>query len=399
MTLGILYDRTGRLDLAQAAHEQALQISEAIEDRELSAKIYQNLSIVYEDRSEYAEAAKLLDLAVLAYRDSGREILPGQLYSGKANLAMDRGELVEAEGYLEQALAAFREIGDRRNEAMMLNNTGYLRRRQGRLDEAEDYHLRSLAIREEIGDRVGVGRIYGMLGVVYASRGEYEQAVRAAQQARVIAHETADRLFEATSLAQMADAEKAMGDLASARRHYLEGKAVFQEIQDRDRALQSDLKLAELDLLEDRFGQVETTALLVLEESREYDFMTSEVRAMELLGDLEMARDDTAAAIAEYAATLERVRETTWTAKENTLVYKLANAYMDQAELQLAAPLVGVLAGHESNVQSLKAQARYAFMKADSTQALKLMSEAKELAGENWSAESEETLQNYIEDN
>jgi DNA-binding winged helix-turn-helix (wHTH) protein/tetratricopeptide (TPR) repeat protein len=399
MTLGILYDRTGRLDLAQEAHEEALRISDEIGDRELSAKILQNLSIVYEDRSQYEAAGELLDLAVLAYRDAGREILPGQLYSGKANLAMDQGELVEAEGYLEQALAAFREIGDRRNEAMMLNNTGYLRRRQGRLDEAEDYHLRSLAIREEIGDRVGVGRIYGMLSVVYSSRGEYEQAIQAAQQAREIAHETADRLFEATSLAQMADAEKAMGDLESARGHYLEGKAVFQEIQDRDRALQSDLKLAELDLMEGRFEKVETTALLVLEESREYDFMTSEVRAMELLGDLEIARGETDAAIAEYKATLARVSETTWTAKENTLVYKLANAYMDQAELQLAAPLVGVLVGHEPNVQSLKTQARFAFLRADSTQAVKLMSDAKEMSGENWSAKSEETLQNYIEGN
>jgi tetratricopeptide (TPR) repeat protein len=396
MTLGILYDRTGRLDLAQEAHEEALHISEAIGDRELSARILQNLSIVYEDRSEYEEAGKLLDLAVLAYHDAGREILPGQLYSGKANLAMDRGELVEAEGYLEQALAAFREMGDRRNEAMMLNNTGYLRRRQGRMDEAEDYHLKSLAIREEIGDRVGVGRIYGMLSVVYSSRGEYEQAIRAAQQARDIARETADRLFEATSLAQMADAEKAMGDPESARRHYREGKAVFLEIQDRDRALQSDLKLAELDLMEGRFGQVETAALLVLEESREYDYMTSEVRAMELLGDLEMARGDTKAAIAEYEATLTRVRETTWTAKENTLVYKLANAYMDQASLQLAAPLIGVLSGQSSNVQSLKTQARFAFLRDDSEQAVRLMSEAKELAGENWSGESEETLQKYM---
>jgi len=182
--------------------------------------------------------------------------------------------------------------------------------RRSRLDEAEDYHLISLAIREEIGDRVGIGRIYGMLSVVYSSRGEYEQAIQAAQQAREIAHETADRLFEATSLAQLADAEKTMGDLESARRHYLEGKAVFQEIQDRDRALQSDLKLA---------------------------------------------------------------------------------------ELQLAAPLVGVLAGHEPNVQSLKTQARFAFLRADSMQAVKLMTQAKELAGDHWSAESEKTLQNFIE--
>jgi tetratricopeptide (TPR) repeat protein len=397
MTLGILYNRTGRLDLAKETHEEALLISEEIGDRELSAKIFQNLSIVFEDRSEYDEAEMLLDLAVLAYQDAGREILPGQLYSGKANLAMDRGELVEAEALLEQALSAFREIGDRRNEAMMLNNTGYLRRRQGRLDEAEDYHLRSLAIREEIGDRVGVGRIYGMLAVVYNSRGQYEEAVRAAQEALAIARETADRLFEATSLAQLADAEKAMGDLASAREHYQDGKAVFQKIQDRERVMQSDLKLARLDLQEDHLAQAETTALLILEKSREHDNMASRVQAMELLGDIEIARGNTEAAIAEYVATLELVRATTWTSKENTLAYKLANAYMDQADLQAAAPMVGVLAGHEPNVQSLKAQARFAYLRTDAEQAVGLMTEAKELAGEHWARESEEDLQKYLQ--
>jgi len=396
MTLGVLYNRTGRLDLAQAAHEEALQISQEIKDPELSARILQNLSIVFEDRSEYDEAQKLLDLAVLSYQDAGREILPGQLYSGKANLAMDRGELVEAEAYLEQALAAFREIGDRRNEAMMLNNTGYLRRRQGRMDEAEDYHLRSLAIREEIGDRVGVGRIYGMLGAVYSSRGQYEEAVRAAREALVIARETADRLFEGTSLAQLADAEKALGNLESARSHYQEAKVVFVDIQDRGRTLQSDLNLADLDLSQGALAQAETTALLVLEESNEFDIMASRVRAMEMLGDIEVARGNIDAAVAEYAATLDQVRETTWSAKENTLVYKLANAHMDQADLQAAAPLVGALAGQEPNVQSLKAQARFAYLRSDIEQAIGLMSQAKELAGEHWAIESEEVLQEYL---
>ncbi len=114
---------------------------------------------------------------------------------------------------------------------------------------------------------------------------------------------------------------------------------------------------------------------------------------------MEIARGDTEAAIAEYAATLERVRETTWTARENTLAYKLANAHMDQAELQLAAPLVGVLSGHEPNIPSLKTQARFAFLRADSTQAVRLMTGAKELAGENWSTESEKALQKYREEN
>jgi tetratricopeptide (TPR) repeat protein len=395
MTLGILYNRTGRLDLAQQAYEEALLISEDISDHILKARILQNLSIVYKDKSKLKEAGDLLDLAMLAYQDAGREILPGQLYSGRANLKMARGELVEAEVDLAMALKAFREIGDRRNEAMMLNNTGYLKRRQGRMEEAEDYHLRSLEIREEIGDRVGVGRIYGMLSGVYAARGQYRDAINAAESAREIATETHDRLFEATSLAQLAAANKSLGEYASARKYYFEGRAIFIEIQDIKRRLQTDLKIAQLDLIENHPEQAQSTALQTLETSREHGIMPTEVQALELLGDIEISRGNIAAAIIELNEALTRVRETTWASKENTLETKLANAYLDQVDLEAAAPLVGALTGQPPNVQSLKVQARFAFLRGDADAAVRLMSEAKTLAGENWADESESALQKY----
>jgi DNA-binding winged helix-turn-helix (wHTH) protein/tetratricopeptide (TPR) repeat protein/TolB-like protein len=395
MTLGVLYNRTGRLDEADQVHEEALQLALSIDDNALAARILQNMAIVAEDRSDWKGSEALLDRALLAYREAGLEVLPGHLFSAQANLAMDQGNLAEAELLLEQALQAFREAGDRRNEAMMLNNTGYLRRLQGRMDEAEDYHLRSLEIRQEIGDRVGVGRIYGMLGVVYTSRGLYAEAVEAAQSALEIARETRDRLFEGTSLAQLADAKKALGEWEDARRYYLEGKAVFVDIQDRMRALQSDMKLARLDLLEAHWGQAETTALYVLEQSRANELMQPEIQAMELLGDIALARGDLPAATAEYEATLERVRQSTWTGKENTLLHKLANAYMDAQNSEAAAPLIGALTLQEPNVQSLKAQARFAHANGDRQAALDLMLEAKQLAGEHWAPQSEEILQSY----
>ncbi len=399
MTQGILYNRTGRLDLAEQAHNEALTLSDTVGDRELSAKILQNLAIVMDDRSQFEEAEELLDLAVLAYREAGLEFLPGQLYSGKANIRMAQGELAEAELFLEQALIAFREIGDRRNEAMMLNNTGYLKRRQGKLLEAEQYHMRSLEIREDIGDRVGVGRVYGMLGVVYTSLGNYEDAKMAAESALEIARETKDRLFEATSLAQLADVERALGNYESARQNYAQGRSVFVEIQDQMRVLQSDLKLARLDLIDNRLEAAETTTLLVLDESRDNDLLQPEVQSLELLGDIAVARGDRATAIAEFKAALERVREASWTGKENTLGTKLANVFLDESDIESAAPLIGALSGQEPNVQSLKVQARYAFDRGNAETAVKLMKQAKLLAGKHWAEESEDTLLKYLDAN
>jgi tetratricopeptide (TPR) repeat protein len=396
MTLGILYNRTGRLDLSEAIYREALVISEELDEHVLRARILQNLSIVFKSRSELDEAARLLDLALLAYQDAGLEVLPGQLYSGRANLSMERGELMEADVELNQALQAFRGIGDRRNEAMMLNNTGYLRRRQGRMEEAEAYHLRSLEIREEIGDRVGVGRIYSMLSNVYSSQGLHTDAIATAESAAKIARETHDRLFEATSLTQLANAEKAMGDVDSARLHYLEGREIFVEIQDTLRTLQTDLKVASLDLAAGRLEGVERLARRVLETSRELDIMSSEVEALELLGDLADEKNDTPTSISEYKQALDVVQNYTWASKENTLKIKLANVYMNESDLEAAAPLMGALVAGPRNVRSLMAQARFAYKRGEPAKAVTLMTEAKELAGENWPNDSEAVLEGYL---
>ena len=123
--------------------------------------------------------------------------------------------------------------------------------------------------------------------------------------------------------------------------------------------------------------------------------MPSEVLAMELLGDIELKRGNIAAAIIEFSDALTRVRETTWASKENSLETKLANAYLDQQEMEAAAPLIGALSGQPPNVQSLKVRARFAFLRGDKELAVRLMSEAKTLAGEHWADESESALQKY----
>gem|GEM_PF-1159819 len=395
LTQGILYYRTGRPNEALESYQESLQISQEIADHVMTARVQQNLSILYRNRSELDEAERLLDLAALSYQDAGIETLPGHLYSSRANLNMARGEFVEAEVNLDLALKAFRQVGDRRNEAMMLNNTGYVRRRQGRMEEAESYHLRSLEIREEIGDRVGVGRIYGMLTGVYAAQGRYKDSMMAAEAAVEIAQETHDSLFEATSLAQLANAEVSLGDTVSARGHYLEGRIIFVEIQDYMRTLETDLSLARLDMRDGQLDQAYNKTMQILETSRAHDIMSPEVQAMELLADIEVTRGNNSAAIQLFNQALNRVKETTWSSKEVTIESKLANAYMDAQDLDAAAPLIGALASLEPNVQSLKAQARFSYLRGNPGQAVELMRRARELAGDKWSDESEETLAEY----
>ncbi len=395
MVLGILYNRSGHLDEAQAAHQRALEVSKTIDDPELTAGILQNLAIVAKTRNDWDESWMLLDLALLEYQRAGREILPGQIFSAQANLKMEQGELAEANVYLRQALQAFRATGDRRNEAMMLNNTGYLRRLQGLLDEAEQFHLQSLAIRQQIGDRMGVGRIHGMLTIVLTARGELARARASAQQALAIARETSDRLFEGTSLAQLGEVDQAMGDSVAAREHYTAARAVFELIGDRMRVLQSDIKLAQLELAEGHAGTAEQLALNTISQARSLDLLQPEIEAMELLGDLHRQTGDLQAAGSEYAAALDRLGDSRWAGLENRLLVKRAEILLELGQLQQAAPLVGALSRQENNVASLKVQARFAHQSGDAARAVRLMGQARELAAHAWPDSSETAYQAY----
>jgi tetratricopeptide (TPR) repeat protein len=393
--LGVLYNRTGRLDEAETRYNQALQLAREIGDDDLRAQVLNNLAIMADDRSEFDLAQSLIDRAILAYRAAGREGPPGQLWSAVANLCMSRGQLVEADEYLENALAAFRDIGDQRNEAKMLNNTGYLRRLQGRLDEAEMFHLQSLEIRQRIGDRVGVGRIYNMLATVYSSRGLYDQAAESAQSAVAIARETDDRLFEATALAQLGDVERSLGEAGAARQHYLQARAIFVDIQDHMRILQADLKIARMDLRESRLDEAEQLAEAVRSEAIESGIMQAEVQATELLADVALARADFALAVSLYGESLARVRESSWRGKENTLLTKLADVHLQLGETSAAEPLIGALSRQPPNVQSLKVQAGFEYAIGNASQAVELMGQAKKMAGEHWAAASEAAYQQY----
>ena len=136
-------------------------------------------------------------------------------------------------------------------------------------------------------------------------------------------------------LAQLADAEMALSEFDAARQHYLDGRNIFVEIQDQLRVQQSDLKIARLDLNAGQWENAWQLSRQVLEASREQAIMQPEVEALELLGDLEMARGDASAAIADYTAAIDRLRETTWASKDNELTAKLADAYMNISDLEV----------------------------------------------------------------
>lgn len=396
MTLGVLYNRTGRPEESESAYLKALAAAQAAGDHELRAKVLGNLGIIEDNRSRWEEARNYINRSIVAYTEAGIAETPGDTWSALANLSMSTGQLSEADDYLAKALAFFREVGHRRKEAMMISNTGYLRRLQGRLDDAELLHLEALEIREEIGDRVGVGRMYNMLSVINNSRSMYETGARYAETAVDIARETLDRRWEASALTNLGDAQRELGRFEIAAKHFESARQIHRDFQDLRGEMQMELKLARLDLRQNLLEPAEQTAKRIALQAPDHDFLRVEVHAIELLADIAAARGNLLLAAERYRSCLERVRGIEWQTREVDLLKKLATAFLDLDDVDAAVPLLGTLLRFDSSVSILALRARLEFQQGNSEKAAQLMYEARDMAGTDWNADHQSALDQYL---
>ena len=395
MGLGVVYNRTGRLDEAGVLYGQALQTAEAVGDHDLIAHVLLNQAILAKSRSDFDAASRLLQRARDEYAAAGRDIIPGHLYSGLANNAMETGALDEADRWLDQALESFRAMGDRRNEAMMVNNRGFLRRLQGRLDEAEALHLESARIREELGDVVGVGRVHNMLAVVYNERGKFTEAISAGSVALRSAEQAADKLYIATAHAQLGDSNLGLGRLDEAQRHYEAVRLMFVELGDRVRTLESELKLAEVAMARGDRHQAPAIVARVLQESRSEELDSVELQALRMQGDVALAAGKAGSAAASYETALARAREVGHTGEQILDATALGRLRLDAGDEAGTAELISFLEQQPPSGPLLQLRARYAWQQGDAAAAADLMAQARQLSGARWTEQDEALLLQY----
>lgn len=365
--LGKLLHESGRLAEADATYGLSLEAAQTADDRDAEGKVLISMAIRDYRRRDFAAARDKLSRATLSFRSLEREVLPGEIYATLANINMTDGQFGDAEDAINQALESFRTLGDRAGEARMLNNYGYLRRLQGRDQEAETLHEQSLAMRRELGDRVGQGRILGMLSVLYVRSGRYEQARDAAQESIEIAREAKDRLFTATGLAQLAEADRLLGNADDAASALIEAGDIFVSIEDLSRAAQVDLRLAQLYIQTREFDLASARIDQVLTQSLAADWINPAVEAMQFAGDLERARENLPLAAEWYERAIAHALETGHTAGRIGMSIRLAHVYLDLGQLEAVEPLLGFLVEQETSESIDAVRERYESMRATAT--------------------------------
>ncbi|MGH8203492.1 MAG: tetratricopeptide repeat protein [Steroidobacteraceae bacterium] len=395
LRLGIVLNRTGRLKESDAAYAEGERLARDLADADLVGAILVNRAYVAEDRSQFELAREHLMRALNYFRESGRPIVPGNLYGAMANIDIDQGRLEDADRNYTRAIETFRQVGDRRNEAMMLNNQGLLKREQGKLDDAAALHEASREIREDLGDRQGLGRVDDMLGLVHLARGEFDAAMPRFQSALAIAREGRDRFFEAVTLGHRGELQLERGMRDAAQRDLAGAIAIFRDLGNRAYTLQLSVKLAEIERRRGRLDAAERSVEEVLMAARAETLDIAEIDALMLSARIAADRGDQAARIRRLREALDRASAVGHQGETVTASIGLARAHLEANDIAAVEPLMGTLVDAPESYELMRLRAAWAFAREDPIGAIQAMRRAQELAAQRWSQADAALLVRY----
>ncbi len=269
--------RLGRHEAAQARLEEALALSRSASRRDLQATALSGLGNVHHSRHDLAAAGDCYRQALTIAAEGGDRSSECTLLANLGLVAQQQGHYAEASARYAQALDACRESGDRWAEALALVNLGYVLHAQGDYAQAQAQYGASLQIAREIGDRQAESIALACLGLLSHHLSDGEAAQRHARQALRIAREIGERRVQAYALTRLGHALLQLERPAEAAEAYRQAAAIRGELRQQDLAVESLAGLARAHLaagdiaqalatVEGILGQLQSGALLGADE-------------------------------------------------------------------------------------------------------------------------------------
>ena len=181
---GILLYYVAEYKKASKMFEKCIKIFRNISGEENldTAKIYNNLAVVYNSQGKHNEAEELYKKSLQIYeRVLGKEHPDTVMsYNNLAVVYNNQGKHSKAEELYEEILhIREKKLGEEHPDtAKSYNNLAVVYKNQGKYSEAEDLYKKSLQIREkELGEEhPDTAKSYNNLAVVYSDQGKYSKA-------------------------------------------------------------------------------------------------------------------------------------------------------------------------------------------------------------------------------
>ena len=335
-SLGNAYDSLGQYQQAIQYHQQSLDITREIGDKQGEASSYNNLGNAYNSLGQYQQAIQYHQQSLDIKREIGDKQGEAYSYIGLGNAYNSLGQYQQAIQYHQQSLDITREIGDKKGEANSYNNLGNAYDSLGQYQQAIQYHQQSLDITREIGDKQGEASSYNNLGNAYNSLGQYQQAIQYYQQSLDITREIGDKQGEAYSYNNLGNAYNSLGQYQQAIQYHQQSLDITREIGDKQGEAYSYNNLGNAYNSLGQYQQAIQYHQQSLDITREIGDKQGEANSYNNLGNAYNSLGQYQQAIQYYQQSLDITREIGDKQGEANSYIGLGNAYNSLGQYQQA---------------------------------------------------------------
>lgn len=178
---------------AKAKAQEALSLSQKIQNHYLEALSFNYLGIVHDVTSNFDSAKFCYNSAIKICETNGFEVLKARAFNNLGLIYWNLGELDRAIEYYTNSLNIFEKNDEQKGRANALSNIGALYADKEEYIRSAPFHLQALSIRQGLNDDYGVSVSYANLGVVYMAIEKYDSAQMYIQKSIVLKDSVKDR--------------------------------------------------------------------------------------------------------------------------------------------------------------------------------------------------------------
>lgn len=245
LTLGSIYVMRGEYAKAFESHLVGLSNAEAVDDRYLIRTFLMNIGIIKDRLGELDEAEAYQLKALKIYDEDGLMDQAGSVYVNLAVVAYKRDNYGISMEYNQKALDIFTKVNDKYAIGLCLYNLGFGCELLDRDKEAMDYFDRSLEVREEIQDRTGIAKVLLQKAKLLKKQRKDVDAVQLAKESLVIAEEIKNWLLIKDIYEVLYQWSKQKGDIEKAFEYYsqfVDAKDTLIQRSNKDRMAELEAK-------------------------------------------------------------------------------------------------------------------------------------------------------------
>ncbi len=225
---------TADLEAAIEKYQNALHVFKKHGYKEGTARVTNNMGLVFKDLTNYEKAAECYLEALALAREIGDETCEGWSLNNLGIVYQSQGKYDKALKFYDKSMSLSAKRGDRKMVGRTLNNIGEVYRLKGQYDEAVVSYEKSTAVSRKVGDEKTVGNTLNNLGIVYQNRGQYDKATEFYEKSMAISRKVGDQKTLGRTLNNLGEVHRLKGQYTKALESYDKSITISRKIGDRE---------------------------------------------------------------------------------------------------------------------------------------------------------------------